>query len=59
MDLEITDKQEALIEKIEDVLGVSFEEWCKNEGRKETKFSASAFIDAYIDEFREECGFGR
>lgn len=57
MDLEITDKQQDLIEKIEDVLGVSFEQWCEENDRKETKFSASAFIDEYIEEFRRECGF--
>lgn len=57
MDLEVTDRQQDLIEKIEDVLGVDFEDWCADNDRKPTKFSASDFIDEYIDEYRHECGF--
>ena len=57
MDLEVTDKQQALIEKIEDVLGVDFEGWCAYNDRKPTKFSASDFIDEHIDDYRRECGF--
>lgn len=59
MDLEVTERQRALIERIEDVLGITFEGWCEDEGRRETKYSASAFIDRFLERYREECGFGR
>lgn len=55
--IEPTDKQMELIEKIEDALDVSFVDWCYENGRPESRRSASDFIDQYIDDYKRECGW--
>jgi len=55
--IEPTDKQMELIEKIEDALDVSFVDWCYENGRPESRRSASDFIDQYIDDYKHECGW--
>lgn len=53
---EPTQRQMDFIEKIEQKLDVSFEEWCDLEGREQDISAASDFIDEYVDDFRRACG---
>ena len=54
---EPTDRQAELIEKIEAMCDVDFEDWCAQRDLKPSKYAASRFIDEYIDEYRRQCGY--